>query len=284
MPWDFSWLEFLATALAIWWFAQGVRHSPSNDRPAVWRQVSYVGGILICYGAVQTHYDYLAQHMFFFNRIQHLGLHHLGPFLIALGWPGAAIKRGMPSLLRRLTESPAMVSIVSVLQQPWLSAALFVGLIGLWLVPAIHLRAMLSIHLYDLMNWSMVIDGIAFWYLVLDPRPPSSARLSVAQRSALAIGVVPPQFLLGAFIAMSGADLYQSFDLCGRLLPDVTAALDQQIGGLVIAIPATMMSVLALFIIASHSRSFAMRRKYPRPLRPTGSDQAHYTSGGCPRG
>jgi putative membrane protein len=254
MPWEFSWLECLAAVLAIWWFAKGVGHSPSNDRPAIWRQASYVCGILICYGAVQTHYDYLAQHMFFFNRIQHLGLHHVGPFLIALGWPGAAIKRGMPAPLRRLTESSPVVSAVSLLQRPWLSAGLFVGLIGFWLVPEVHLRAMLSIHLYNLMNWSMVLDGVAFWYLVLDPRPPSLARLTVVRRSALAIGVVPPQFILGAFVAVGGPDLYPSFDLCGRLLADVTAALDQEIGGLLIAIPATMMSLIALLVIASKAR------------------------------
>jgi len=47
--------------------------------------------------------------MFFLNRIQHVAMHHLGPFLVALGAAGGTIKRGMPLRLRLAIESPAIV-------------------------------------------------------------------------------------------------------------------------------------------------------------------------------
>ena len=32
-PWDFSWVEFLATALGLWWYARGVLRSAPQSRP-----------------------------------------------------------------------------------------------------------------------------------------------------------------------------------------------------------------------------------------------------------
>ncbi len=64
-------------------------------------------GVVLIYAVVQTHYDYLSQHMFFFHRLQHLVLHHLGPFLIALGVPGAALWAGMPDFLKPVLRSRA---------------------------------------------------------------------------------------------------------------------------------------------------------------------------------
>src|SRR6516164_115500 len=114
--------------------------------------------------------------MFFLNRIQHVAMHHLGPFLVALGAAGGTIKRGMPLRLRLAIESPAIAGIIRALQQPVVAAFLFVGLFYFWLIPPVHFRAMIDARLYALMNWSMVLDGILFWWLVLDPCPKPPAR------------------------------------------------------------------------------------------------------------
>ena len=85
-----------------------------------------------------------------------------------------------------------------MLQQPLLAAFLFVGLIYFWLIPPIHFRAMIDWRLYAVMNWSMVLDGLLFWCLVLDPRPKPPARISYGARAALVLGVMFPQIALGA--------------------------------------------------------------------------------------
>ena len=113
--------------------------------------------------------------MFFLNRMQHAVLHHLGPFLIALSWPGGTIARGMPAALRRCCESGAVRLLLGVLQQPAVAVLLFEGLLVLWLIPPITFRAMFDWRLYKMMNASMVIDGLLFWFLVLDPRPCPTA-------------------------------------------------------------------------------------------------------------
>jgi putative membrane protein len=253
-PWDFSPSEYAATALTLFWFWRGLALAPPEDRPSLWRRVAFLFGLFVIYAVLQTRFEYWSQHMFFLNRIQHVVMHHIGPFLIALGDAGQTLGRGVPRWVRRLATGRAVARVIRILQQPWLAAFLFVGLFYFWLIPPIHFRAMIDARLYAVMNWSMVIDGILFWCLVLDPRPKPPARVSFGLRAALSIGVMFPQILLGASITFSRHDLYPYYDLCGRLFPSINALEDQHIGGIVIWIPPAMMSVIGLLVVMNAFR------------------------------
>jgi putative membrane protein len=252
--WDFSWLEYLSAALALLWYCRGLSRVAPDARSPIWRRALFLMGLVAIYAVLQTHFDYMAQHMFFLNRTQHVVMHHVGPFLIALGWPGATIRAGMPSWARRVADDRGLATLVRFLQRPILAASLFVGLFYFWLIPPIHFRAMLDARLYAVMNWSMVLDGILFWSLVLDPRPKPPARVSFGARAALSFAVMFPQILLGAVIAFSTRDLYPYYDLCGRLYPSIGALTDQHIGGIVSWIPPAMMSVLGVLLVLNSLR------------------------------
>ncbi len=253
-PWDFSWVEFLATALGLWWYARGVARCAPDERPSAWRQAAFLLGVAAIYGVLQSRFDYMAQHEFFLNRVQHIFMHHLGPFLIALAWPGAVLKRGMPAPFRRITESRVLIEVVDFVQQPMLAALLFVGLVYLFLIPDVHFRAMIDPRLYAIMNWSMVVDGILFWSLVLDPRPKPPARVGYGVRMVLPFAVMFPQIGLGAYIAFSPGGLYPYYDLCGRLFPSISATYDQHVGGIVAWIPAGMMSAIGFMTVLNALR------------------------------
>jgi putative membrane protein len=192
--------------------------------------------------------------MFFLNRAQHDAMHHLGPFLIAIAWPGAMLERGMPSTLRRWSNWRPLKILLAIVQQPFVATILFVGLIALWLWPPVHFRAMIDPRLYQIMNWSMVVDGILFWCLVLDPRPAPPARASYGVRAVLAIAIMFPQIVIGAMIAFAHHDLYAFYTWCGRIFPSVGALDDQQYGGLIVWIPPAMMSVVALIWVINMLR------------------------------
>lgn len=253
-PWDFSALQYLAATLSLFWYGRGIGRLPAAERPSAWRSVAFVAGVLVLYAVLQTRFEYWSQHMFFLNRAQHVVMHHLGPFLIALGWPGTPIKRGMPAWVQRVSESRPVAAAVRLLQQPVLAVVLFVGLFYVWLIPSIHFHAMINPLLYQVMNWSMVLDGVLFWCLVLDPRPHPPARVSFGARAALSVAVMFPQIALGAIITFSGRDLYPYYDLCGRLFPSISALNDQHIGGIVSWIPPAMMSVLGVVVILNMLR------------------------------
>jgi putative membrane protein len=251
MPWEFSWPEFLATALTLAWFFRG--QSRVEEKPALWRQISFVTGVLSLYAVLQTHVDYYAQHMFFVHRAAHFVLHHAGAFLIALGASGSVVWAGMPDFLKPLFANPLVRGVTNFLQHPAVAPVLFVGLLYFWLVPAIHTRVMLDRDLYDVMNWTMAVNGIMFWSLVLDPRPKPPARLSPLMRGLMILLIELPQMVLGAVLSLSNTDYYPVYNICGRAL-EMTALNDQHYGGLIIWLPGTLTSFAAMIVVLVNMR------------------------------
>ncbi|MGB8714897.1 MAG: cytochrome c oxidase assembly protein [Rhodanobacteraceae bacterium] len=251
IPWEPSPTVVLCVLVAAVLYWRGARRSPAC---APWpRQLAWWLGLATIYIGLHSHLDYYAEHQFFIHRLQHLGLHHLGPFLIVLAYPGAALRRGLPLSFRRRVLRPVLAwppvkMVLDIVLHPLVAAILFVGLIYLWLYDPIHYIAMLDVHLYKLMNWSMTLDGLLFWWLVLDTRPKPPARLSPGVRILVALAVIPPQILIGAYITFVNHDLYPIYAICGRIFLDITPMTDQYLGGLILWIPSSMMSVIAALI------------------------------------
>ncbi|MBW4329575.1 cytochrome c oxidase assembly protein [Stakelama sp. CBK3Z-3] len=258
-PWDFSPLWFLAAAFTLWWFFRGLRAVPMGAG----RIVLFLIGMAAIWAVLQTHFEYAAQHMFFLNRIQHVVMHHLGPFLIALAWPWQTIAAGMPGPVRRVASHRHMHAVMRFFRQPEIAIAFFLGLIALWLWPPVHFVAMINPALYTVMNWSMVIDGLLFWAVVLDPRGAGQAGNSFAMRAVMSVGIIFPQIALGAIIAFADSDIYGFYAWCGRLYPGIDAISDQRLGGGVVWIPPAMMSVVGLICVLNN-----MRREQERTARP----------------
>jgi putative membrane protein len=253
MPWDFSWAEYLATALALYWFARGLARLAPDERPPLWRSVAFVLGVVSIYAVLQTRLDYFALHMFWVHRAQHYVLHHSGAFLIALGTAGPVLWAGMPALLRPILASRPVTLVVDFLQHPAVAPVLFVGLIYLWLIPAIHTRVMLDANLYTLMNASMAVNGIMFWNLILDPRPKPPARIGSGMRALLVIAVEPLQMVLGAILSLSSVDFYPVYRICGRIW-DISSISDMHYGGLIIWLPSTLTSFAGMIVVLVNMR------------------------------
>lgn len=255
-PWQPSFTWMLGCAGAAWLYALGAKRlRASGSRISPWRDVSCLLGIAAIYAVTQTQYDYLALYMFFAHRFQHLILHHAAPFLIALAAPWPMLAAGLPRWCREKLIGPLMGNrllrgIYAFVQHPVIAPLLFVGLIYFWLTPSIHFEAMLSRRLYDVMNWSMVVDGLLFWWLILDPRPsrPYGPSLRYGVRFLLVIVIMPPQIALGAYIALSRTELFDIYAICGRAWP-ISPMTDQEIGGLLTWIPGAMMSVVAALVL-----------------------------------
>jgi putative membrane protein len=137
---------------------------------------------------------------------------------------------------------------LNVLQHPAVAPVLFVGLLYFWLIPAIHTRVMLDENLYELMNWTMAINGMMFWSLVLDSRSKPPARLSHLVRALMILLIELPQMVLGAILSLSMTDFYPVYNICGRVL-DMTALNDQHYGGLIIWLPGTLTSFAAMIVV-----------------------------------
>lgn len=254
VPWEPSILVVVCTALAAWGYLRGLRRGHGH---VAWpRQLAWWAGLAILYVGLHTHLDYYAEHQFFIHRLQHLGLHHLGPFLMVLARPGVVLRAALPLRFRTRVLRPVMAwaplrATFDFLFHPLVAALLFVGLVYLWLVPSIHFYAMLDVRLYKLMNYSMAVDGLLFWWVVLDRRTSPPAHLSPGRRMFTAALAIPPQILIGAYVTFSRHELYAVYDVCGRIFLNVSAATDQYLGGLILWIPSSMMSVLGALLAFS---------------------------------
>ena len=248
LPWEFSWPIYIATALTLAWFVRGLKLLPKAQHPPLWRSICFVAGVASFWIVLQTGIDYYAQHMFFVHRAAHFVLHHFGAFFIALGMSGPVLWAGMPEFLKPLVTARPVQATLSFLQHPVMAPFLFVGLLYLWLIPGLHTRVMLDANLYELMNWSMAINGVMFWALILDSRAKPPARLSHLMRALLILRIELPQMVLGAILSLTERDIYPVYMICGRVL-DMTALNDQHYGGLIIWLPGTLTSFAAMIVV-----------------------------------
>jgi len=249
-PWEFSPTLLLAFAAGSWLFWRGVRASRGAWPVCPLRQWLFWTGMLMLYLSLHTKVDYYAERLFFAHRLQHVVLHHLGPLLLMLAYPGSVMRRGLPLVMRVwlrgfMQRTPGRVLHAALTHKYWVPV-LFVLLVVVWLHPTVQFYSMLDWRLYRLMNWSVVISGFMYWNLILDRRPSPPAVMSPGARVFSPIITTVPQMVVGAVITFTEYDLYPVFDLCGRAIPGMTAVQDQVIGGLTMWVLAGFIEVFGL--------------------------------------
>jgi putative membrane protein len=240
LGWLAPWVASVVVVLAALAAALGFWRGSRIVHPGLWRAAAFWSGLALLYIVSQTQFDYYAEHEFFMHRIQHVVLHHLGPFLIALSLPGPVFAAVLP--LRRLQTIARLP--LCVLTQPVIAVILFNALIGVWLIPSVHFLGMIDWRLYRLMNWGMAVNGLMFWSQVLNGK-----RWSPFCRIQMMFAVIPAQIVFGIIIMTAPHELYPVYSICGRAFGGLSPLDDQRIGGLILWIPAAMMSVIGILIV-----------------------------------
>lgn len=258
LPWDFSPTVLTVCTLFAVLYARGALALRQRGlAPGAWRSIAFFAGLALNYAALQTYFDYLSQHMFWVHRLQHLVLHHIAPIVLVASAPAQVLRQGLPAgvadpILNALARQGMLSGLLRFVQSPIIALLLFVGLIYYWLTPSVHFAAMLDANRYLLMNWSMAVDGILFWWLML-ARRDRQGRFAVGYGLRILVLCLAAllQILLGAYITLHGAVLFDVYGLCGRAWA-VSPLVDQQLGGLLTWIPAAMMSGLGVLVVLHH--------------------------------
>ncbi len=240
VPWEFSWVFlaiFLATAV-LYWRGSGRLAVPRARKLAFWT------GMAVVYLSLHTYFDYYAEHEFFMHRIQQILLHHLAPLLLIASYPGTVLRAGMPlrwraRVWRPMERSWPWRSVMGVLLNPTFVTIAFVGFILIWLIPAMQTMAMLDWRIYRFMNWTMMLSGLTYWWMVLDHRPKPPGRLAPGLRVLSPAVTMTPQIIAGAIVTFSRTDLYPIFEICGRAFT-MNVLTGQLIGGVIMWVPAAI--------------------------------------------
>lgn len=249
--WDASPIIVGGCLLTLWVYGRGFRQRRRRgEHTSLWRAVSFWAGVLLTYVILQSPVDALSDHVFWIHRVQHVALHHWIPMLLALAAPIPELLRGLPPWARKYLLKPVLRNrgvraTYAFIQHPVVAPVLFVGLIYFWLTPSLFQLATVNEMLHKIMHFSMLIDGIPFWWLMLDPKP---GRVPYLQRVVILWAIMLPQMLVGAYITFTGRILYPLYATLDQGWVS-HYLVDQHLGGLIVWIPASMMSVVAMLIV-----------------------------------
>ena len=230
-----------------------IRQRQAGERVRIWPAISFYSGVALIYVMMHTGMDYLAQYLFLGHRFQHLIIHHHAPLLLVLGGMGRVFPWALPRWFLLELHAWGRMAVVRaawrIVGNPLVAGMLFVGLIFIWMTPDAHFEVMLNLDTYRVMNISMVLTGVLFWSVMLNPRGRYRGGYSFGLRLLLLWFVMLPQMFLGAYVSLVEHEIYDVYDVCGRAFP-ISAMTDQRIGGLLTWIPAAeMMAIVALLVI-----------------------------------
>src|SRR5579863_836516 len=221
-------LALLVLLVAVWLQVVRRSHEPAT-RGA---HLAFGGAIALLVGIWITPLATLAQHyLLAAHLLQVLILMGPVPALLLLSLPkDAGIDPTSVPRVLRLAVHPA-VAIV----------ALNAGFI-VWHVTPVYDAALASGWLYDLMQATLLLVSLLFWWPIVTPcSPPARALTGFGKLGYIVLATIP-QTLGGLQIALAGHVLYPGYG-AGPQLVGVDALTDQQIAGASIA----LVSKVALF-------------------------------------
>ncbi len=176
----------------------------------------------------------------------------VGPTLIFLAGPQVLLAAGLPRVLRErllapLLASRALRAVLMLFAHPFAATFWLVAVPVFWHLPAYHDRSVLDDSVHYVMHITMLVSALFFFWCVLDPRPaPLGA--SYATRIVMCWAAIAGTIPLGAYLSLKSTALYASYDEKGRLW-GLPALQDEQLGGIVIWIPGSMMFVVLLLVV-----------------------------------
>ena len=240
---------------------------------ATWRLVSYLAGLACIALSLLSPIDSLGQQLFFMHMIQHLLLIMIAPPLLLIANPMPVLLWGLPgkwrlktghALARVLHRDSQFRRVLRTITAPgiiWL--AWVISLFG-WHDPALYNAALRYDFIHDLEHLTFFVASMLFWWHVTGAGPRIHVQFGYVGRIIFVLAAVPPNMALGVWLAFNSAVIYSYYEAVPRLW-GIDALTDQQIGGIIMWIPGSMMFLLAaLFLTAQYLNSEA--RKPPLPV------------------
>jgi putative membrane protein len=238
--WDWQPAVLLACAVLLVGYLAALRFRP------VAGTFAFAAGVCLLLVALASPLAMLG-HLYLFSAhmVQHLLLVLLVPPLLWLGIP--------PQLARRMVRRPAVRAVQRACGQPlvaWLAGA---GAMWIWHLPALYNAALRQHSLHLVEHASLLTMGVVFWLPVVSPLEEDrlSPLLAVVYLFTACVGCT----ILGITLTFAPPGLYPAYlhpaDPLG-IVPllrqgwGLTPATDQQLGGLLMWVPACLVYLSAV--------------------------------------
>ncbi len=219
-----------------------------------WRLISYGAGLLALVLALLSPIDLLSGQLFFMHMIQHMLLVMVAPPLLWLANPMPVLVWGLPLRLRRLAGRQLFGQHASL--RRWLTP--LTRPVGVWLVyffilwgwhdPGAYNAALRDDLVHDLEHLTFFGSAMLLWWHIIGAGPRWHKRFSYLGRTAYSLASVPGNMILGVAIALAETPIYTYYLSVPRVWA-VSVLTDQQISGIIMWIPGSMMHLIAAIVL-----------------------------------
>jgi putative membrane protein len=145
---------------------------------AAWRAASFLLGMFLAWGALDSPLVAYDHHLLTVHMIKHLLLMTVAPALILLGEPILCSSHGMPRLGRVVLHSwlrrPLARQFGRIFSRPAVCWTVSASALVAWHIPDVFTLAMQSDAWHAVEQSSFVAAGVLFWWPVIQPWPSVS--------------------------------------------------------------------------------------------------------------
>lgn len=203
----------------------------------VWRLLSFLIGLCSLALALLSPIDVLAEQSFSFHMAQHMLLLDLVPIFCILGLNKILLRPAT----RRLQ---ALERSLGPLMHPWVAVVLYIVAMWAWHVPGAYDSALENATVHVLEHVCFLSVGFLYWWQLLSPirsRFHGGAMGPLLYMVSTKVGVG----LLGILLTFAPNPLYSYYDVREGIF-GLSAGVDQQIGGELMALEQTIVMAIAL--------------------------------------
>jgi cytochrome c oxidase assembly factor CtaG len=217
-------------------YAVGLLRNPSTliDGVKQSQVISFWLGILVIFFALVSPIDEIGdRYLFSMHMVQHLLLTIVGPPLLLLGTPEV--------LLKPIIRNRFVFPIAKVLTHPFLAFFLFNADFWLWHAPPLYDATLTNQNLHILEHLTFIVFGVIYWWPIFSPMKEDLPRLSIGGQVLYLFFSGMPIVALGAGLTFA-PPLYTPYINAPRIW-GLSAATDQQLGGLIMWIPGNILYI-----------------------------------------
>ena len=253
LPW--SWNPWILASLAIscLLYVCGLSRIDGAVRARLFgplRRASFGAGVTVLFLVLISPFDALDDQLFSAHMAQHLVLMMIAPPLLLFGRPGLVFFWAFPlrarSMLGRVWRTSGLRKALHVVGSPPIVWVLCTMFLCFWHIPAPYGWALESEPVHALEHICFFVQSLMFWSLILEPLGRRRLPCGTAMLFVLTFGV--QNGLMGALLTFSTHPFYTPY-LTTTAAWGLTPLEDQQLGGLGMWIPASLVHLTTLGIL-----------------------------------
>jgi len=229
--------------------AQRLRSRRAARTAHEWYAAAFAAGCVVIAAALLSPLDDMSEQLFAAHMVQHELLMVVAAPLLVVGRPTLTMLWGLPKPVRlgvgALVSSRVWRFAWRKVSRPFHAWLIHAIVIWVWHVPAFFQTALRSDTVHAIQHLSFLGSALLFWWVVLFPRRQERLGMSIVYLFATALHTG----VLGALMSVSRTVWYPAYS--GVTPWALTPIQDQQLAGLVMWIPSSMVYLGAALVVLS---------------------------------